>query len=286
VQSYKYSESELEPLSLIIIRNNVKDIKEIPVQIDKEKINDNRCEKELSEDGSSVNESIKKCDENVCHICNKFFTRKSTLQRHIEKDVCKNIIYKTENNITNINTSTSTSTSTNNNNTIIINLNINKPLPFDSDWDVSNIDMKLKNILLLSELKYTQTLEYILENNANLNVIIEDKAESGIVYKNDIEKFKIMKIKDIVDLSMYKLHKQLTIFHDEIKNNNSYGINRRMLLVEKRNLDNKYDHYKNEDKAQILVKEYITNIYNKKKDKTLDYCKDLLNLELDKTDGY
>jgi hypothetical protein len=244
-----------------------------------------------------LNENIKKEDSNIsienkeiisitnikdndiyCNNCNKYFTRKSSLQRHFEKNRCKNIIYTqpTEQNITNNIT----------NNTIIINLNLNKPLPFDSDWDVSKIDDKLKSILVLSDLKYTKTLEHILENDVNLNIIIEDKAENGIVYKNDIEKFKLMKVEDIVDLSMNKLHKQLTIFHDEIKNNNTYSLNNKLLLNEKESLDEKYNDFKNENDTKILVKNYIADIYNKQKDRTLNYCKDVLYDEIKKIEGY
>jgi hypothetical protein len=211
---------------------------------------------------------------NKCINCDKIFTRKSSLQRHLDKNRCKNIIYKTENNITNIT----------NNNTIIINVNINKPLPFDSDWDVSKIDDTLKQVLLLSDLKYTKTLEHILQNDVNLNVIIEDKAKCGIVYKNDIEKFKPMRIEDIVDLSMNKLHKQLTIFHDEIKDDNKYKINNTILSSEKDILNEKYDEFKNNQITQKMVQNYIANIYNKKKEDTIKVCSELL--ELDKIEGY
>jgi hypothetical protein len=211
-----------------------------------------------------------------CPSCDKYFTRRSSLIRHIENNRCKNVFYKTEQKITN--------NITNNNNTIIINLNINKPLPFDSDWDVSNIDNTLKQVLLLSDLKYTKTLEYILENDVNLNVIIEDESDCGIVYKNDVEKFKPMKIDDIVDLSMDKLHKQLTIFHEEIKDNNKYKIKDTLLKSEKYLLDEKYDAYKNNENTQNLVKSYISNIYNKKKDDTIKMCSELL--DLGKIEGY
>ena len=135
-------------------------------------------------------------------------------------------------------------------------------------------------------MKYTKTLEHILENDVNLNIIIEDKAENGIVYKNDIEKFKLMKVDDIVDLSMSKLHKQLTIFHDEIKNNNTYSLNNKLLSNEKDNLDEKYNNFRNENNTKNLVKNYIADIYSKQKDRTLNYCKDILYDEINKIEGY
>ena len=253
LDSYKYTDDEINNLSIQSIKKN-KEIKQNDYnEIDIE--NDNII--------------------NKCINCEKIFTRKSSLQRHIGRNRCKNIIYKTEKNITNNIT---------NNNTIIINLNINKPLPFDSDWDVSKIDNTLKQVLLLSDLKYTKTLEHILENDVNLNVIIEDRAECGIVYKNDVEKFKPMRIEDIVDLSMNKLHKQLTIFHDEIIDDNRYKINGTLLSSEKNILNEKYDQYKNNEITQKLVKNYIASIYNKKKEDAIKICGELL--ELDKIEGY
>jgi hypothetical protein len=298
LESYKYAEKDLEKLSLTLIKKNklTEDYNIIYEDDNNSENNEDLEDKNKIDNHINLNENIKKEDSNIsienkeiisitnikdnniyCNNCNKYFTRRSSLQRHVEKNRCKNIIYTppTEQNITNIT-----------NNTIIINVNLNKPLPFDSDWDVSKIDDKLKNILVLSDLKYTKTLEHILENDVNLNIIIEDKAENGIVYKNDVEKFKLMKVEDIVDLSMNKLHKQLTIFHDEIKNNNTYSLNNKLLLNEKESLDEKYNNFKNENDTKILVKNYIADIYNKQKDRTLNYCKDVLYDEISKIEGY
>ncbi len=209
-----------------------------------------------------------------CIHCKKEFTRKSSLARHI-KYRCKekNNTNLEQNNITNI---------TNNNNTIIINVNINKPLPFDEDWDVSKIDSTLKHLLLFSDLKYTKTLEAILENEVNLNVIIEDTEDCGIVYKNDIEKFTPMKIEDIIHLSMNKLHKHLQNFHEEVRNDNPYEINQKLLEAEKEMIDKKYVNFKNNAHTQKMVKNFISDIFNKKKEDTLRICNDLI----DKSSGY
>jgi uncharacterized C2H2 Zn-finger protein len=294
IESYKYTDDELNILSMHIIKknNNEKNQGTPKECIENKGIqgiyeNNNIIKNlEIIED-NNIEIKNNECNEvciikndnesnyiNKCINCDKIFTRRSSLQRHLDKNRCKNIVYKTEQNITNIT----------NNNTIIINVNIHKPLPFDSDWDVSQIDDTLKQVLLLSDLKYTKTLEHILENDVNLNVIIEDKADCGIVYKNDIEKFKPMKIEDIVDLSMNKLHKQLTIFHDEIKDVNKYKINSTILSSEKEILNEKYDEFKNNELTQKIVKNYIANIYNKKKEDTIKVCSELL--ELDKIEGY
>jgi uncharacterized C2H2 Zn-finger protein len=277
LESYKYSDDELNILSMQIIKNNTKE---------KNQGTPKECFENKGIQGNFENKNVQimnhiSTDDNEsnyinrCLNCDKIFTRRSSLQRHLDKNRCKNIVYKTEQNITNI---------TNNNNTIIINVNITKPLPFDSDWDVSKIDDTLKQVLLLSDLKYTKTLEHILENELNLNVIIEDKADCGIVYKNDIEKFKAMKLEDIVNLSMNKLHKQLILFHDEIKDHNKYNINNTILSSEKEILNEKYDEFKNNELTQKIVKNYIANIYNKKKEDTIKFCSELL--DLDKIEGY
>ena len=288
MESYKYTDDELNNLSMQIIKkNNNEKNQGTPKECIENKGIQGICENNkiapIEDNNIEIknNESTETCiinnDNNYinkCISCDKIFTRRSSLQRHLDKNRCKNIVYKTEQNITNIT----------NNNTIIINVNIHKPLPFDSDWDVSQIDDTLKQVLLLSDLKYTKTLEHILENDLNLNVIIEDKSDCGIVYKNDIEKFKPMKISDIVDLSMNKLHKQLTLFHDEIKDVNKYKINSTILSSEKEILNEKYYEFKNNELTQKIVKNYIANIYNKKKEDTIKVCSELL--ELDKIEGY
>ena len=300
IESYKYTDDDINILSLKKLNENEQFndnidksniiIEEINESLNNEPIklyieNQNNIEQNnqinpkcivIKQIANNDNQNIQFITNKKCPNCNKYFTRRGSLIRHIENNRCKSVFYKTEQNITN--------NITNNNNTIIINLNLNKPLPFDSDWDVSNIDNTLKQVLLLSDLKYTKTLEYILQNDLNLNVIIENESECGIVYKNDVEKFKPMKIEDIVDLSMDKLHKQLTIFHDEIKDNNKYQIKDTILKTEKYLLDEKYDAYKNNENTQNLVKSYISNIYNKKKEDTIKICSELL--ELGKIEGY
>lgn len=47
---------------------------------------------------------------------------------------------------------------------------------------------------------YTNLLKTILDNENNLNVIIEKDTNEGVVYKNNMEKFIKMNLKDIVDV--------------------------------------------------------------------------------------
>lgn len=211
-----------------------------------------------------------------CDLCNLVFETNQLLQKHI-LEVCQ----KHTTNITNNNTLNQQ------NNVININLKIIKP--FDDDWDLSNIDKTLKNILVLSSMKYTKTLEQILNNDTNLNVFIDDQnAETGIVYKNDIEKFKLMTISDIIDKSMDKLHKHLTDFHGEIQNNNEYSINNEYFQEEKDIIEQKFNEFKNNNMIQEKVQHFLTKIYNSKKEESLTIFKELMNEQEEKNllDGY
>ena len=76
------------------------------------------------------------------------------------------------------------------------------------------------------------------------------------------------------------------MFINKIKNNNTYSLNNKLLLNEKESLDEKYNNFKNENDTKILVKNYIADIYNKQKDRTLNYCKDVLYDEINKIEGY
>jgi len=59
---------------------------------------------------------------------------------------------------------------------------------------------------MVSQFMYTELLEEILKNNMNLNVIIDNENDSGIVYKNNIDKYIRMKLKDIVSNTMDKFN--------------------------------------------------------------------------------
>jgi len=51
---------------------------------------------------------------------------------------------------------------------------------------------------MISQFMYTELLEEILKNDINLNVIIDKEKNSGMVYKNNIDKYIQMKLKDII----------------------------------------------------------------------------------------
>ena len=97
----------------------------------------------------------------------------------------------------------------NDNNTYNITIEIKNPIGFDNQWDLSKINEANKRDISFSNCMYTNLLEEILKNKINLNVIIDNDNDSGMVYKNDIEKYIQMKSKDIVDNTMKKLSDHL-----------------------------------------------------------------------------
>jgi len=227
--------------------------------------------------------------ENICKDCNKNFYNNANLKRHMDKYCKKNIndIDETinvspiiekqqdvcqigENNINNVSNSNITNNSNN------INININIARSFDDEWDTSKIDINKKILLLVTNSKFTKTLENILENEVNLNVLIDTTTENGLVYNN--KEFTKMNIKDIVKKTMSKLHKHLTEFHSDILNNDNEKPNKDKLDIDKKHLDlslqninNKYTNFTNSKDIQKTVKEYITDIYDKKNIDTINY---------------
>ena len=87
---------------------------------------------------------------------------------------------------------------------------------------------------------YTNLLKNILDNESNLNVIIEKDTNEGIVYKNNIEKFIKMNLKDIVDDSMYKLNKHLKDFYNESVNDDEFILMNHIFEEQKNTIENKY----------------------------------------------
>ena len=213
-----------------------------------------------------------------CKYCNTEYSKVIDLKKHIiincfYKDIVKR---KTENETTNISNSIINS---NNNNNITHNYNIflgvqNPPIPFDDKWDVSKINDTFIASILNSKYMYSQLLREILENEINLNVIIDKNSNSGLVYKNSIEKYIHMKSSDIVNNTMDKLKNHLlemnkkdqTQFEDVIDYSKKM-INRKHLLYNKDEITN------------VNVNHLMSNIFNEKKDKATNIFTNLIETD-------
>jgi len=253
IEAYNYSDEELMNMSMILHYD------EICIDNDIQIIYNNNLEKDLQ--------------KNICTYCSKIFSRPDNVKRH-QKNFCKKMIVNSEcnynkqpngniiNNITNIDNHTNNQT----NNIIIINANNNTLKPFDGDWTIEHIDSYLRQIILLSETKYTDLLDEILKNKENLNVIIEKDSNSGLVYKNENELYVNMKVKEIIDISMQKLYDQLnSLYSNVLSNQISYKINTNLIENEKKMLDNKFEDFCNNDDTKNIVSSLFTNIYEKNK---------------------
>jgi hypothetical protein len=185
-------------------------------------------------------------------------------------------------NITNINDNSTNITNVNNNNsnnitnnyninninvTNHIHINFNVPVSFDDEWDVSHLSEDEKSNLMLSMYKYTKTLESLLKNKNNHNVIIDKESNSGIVYnKNNIE---TLSLEEICDKSVDKLNHHLNKFVDEAYNN-KYCIYPDYIKHSKKVIRIKHGNYKNNKKDKELVNEMLVEKYNDVKDETLE----------------
>lgn len=138
---------------------------------------------------------------------------------------------------------------------------LNNPIPFDEDWDISKISNDKKTSLIISKIMYTGLLTEILKNDLNINIIIDKNNESGLVYKNNIDKYIKMNKKDIVDITMNKLQKHLL----EINSNCSNECLEECLQESKKViLQKNVDYHKNND-IQKIVQDFIINMFETKK---------------------
>jgi predicted CopG family antitoxin len=142
---------------------------------------------------------------------------------------------------------------------------------FDDNWNTSHIDDKQKILLLLKKFKFTSTLENILENEVNLNVLIDNTTNHGLICNNN--KFEKMNIKDIVNKTMKKLLDSLNNFKNEICERNENNLDLCIIENEMNKANIKYEDFKKNKNSQNNVNDIIKNIYNKKKDNTYNICK-------------
>jgi len=289
IKSFDYSNDQLIILSLIH-NKEIDNLKNKINQIDKNNniISNNKLE---------LLDNIKLIDKQKlkkCTLCNNEFSKISELKQHIllecfyeskKEDVSNNIQISVIDSNNTTNNTNNTTNNTNSNNTINnithnIYLNIKNPIPFDDQWNISNIDNVEK--FIFSKIMYTNLLTEILKNEINLNVIIEKDNDSGIVYKNDIDKYIKMKYEDIIDKTMFKLKEHLLSMNNKSEDN----CLKDFLNMSKKVIEKKYEDYiENNDNIKTNVSNIIKNIYNTKKDDALEISKTVLNNDLS-TIGY
>jgi hypothetical protein len=238
----------LEKQKKCIIINNINDKNE------EELYNDSLLKKKINEEVNIVltqkNNTKPKCSK--CNKCNKIFNNKSNLNKHLKHNVCSSINIEKDTEQKEVNQITNIQNIGIQNN--IINININSLRGFDEDWNISNITKDMREKILLSDKKFTNTLENILKNDENLNIILKDKA-TGFVYKTKNNDYEVMNVKDILEESMDKIYKHLRYFFSEIVDNNKNDIRIDILENELKEVDKKYQTYKNSEiqiKAQFV----------------------------------
>jgi hypothetical protein len=185
--------------------------------------------------------------EYICKNCCKNFSNKSNLNKHI-KFVCYSTIKNTTNNIQNIGIQN------------IININLSNPIKgFDQDWCTANIDHQKKGEILLSNSKFSKTLENILNDKINLNVIMDQDEKTCIVYNNEKNKYEPMTKKDIIEKSMEKVY-------NEINKNNINDLSIKSLENELNILETKYSNFFKFEDAKKIVNNSFSKLYGDKKE--------------------
>jgi hypothetical protein len=283
-ESLKYDENKIIKYSFL--------------EVDEHKILENNSSNYSVEKNSEefINEikNVYKDKRRSCNYCNKIFKKYKDLEHHLF--TC---IYIKNNNIDNneennnksmdnsINSLTNNYTNCNINNiNNTININIELPekslVSFNDNWNIEHLDINTKTLLFMSTVKYTKTLEYILANDVNKNVLLDKESNTGIIYKGS--EFEEMKIEDIIDKSVLKIYNNLKDMYNEIQENNDMNfildqsiINQNLKLTE-----NKFNEYNSNEKTKEVVSQIISSIYNQHKDTTEEKYKVISNRINDK----
>jgi hypothetical protein len=281
------SDDQLLVLSIIPIYNNMTSILENDISHLKKS---NKLDKNkflLFQELDKIEKNKLKC----CGYCNEEFNLMCDLKKHIitkcfieelekkeKEENKKNNIDENKNSSSSfnncesiLNTNTNINTQNNTTNNINIILEIKNPISFDNNWDISKIREDTKRDITFSKVMYTRLLEEILNNEINLNVVIDNEKNSGMVYKNDIDKYIQMKSKDIVDKTMEKLNEQL----NSINNDNKMSFEEFTTHC-RRQINKKYIDFKKDTNIQEKVENVICSIFENKKLYATDVAKKVM----------
>jgi len=291
------SDDQLLCLSLIPYYNDIH-------KIDLSEINFLKNSTIIDKSKDKLFENLKNIDKNnikICNYCNEEFPLLTDLKKHIIINCFYNQLQKkiknnsSENNrnfnesssifseanhnemevhhyFTNSNNINSNNTNNNTNNNIYVDIKQQTPIPFDENWDISKISIGDKSRFMISQFMYTKLLEEILNNEINLNVIIDKEKNSGMVYKNDIDKYMQMKLKDIVSNTMDKLNKHLNDI-----NNSDIDALKEIKTFSRQIINKKHNDYKNNEIIQEGVMKCMTNIYESKKEEATNIAKNVIH---------
>ena len=281
VDSYYYSDVQIQELSFK--NKQEKDLIYVETKDETDLVDDNW---EYSENSfHQVVLSYKKNNKKICCFCKKEFFRKYELLRHLEKKQCGILKEKTQNsNVQNIYIQKNIEQNIENqqiNNQQINNININvynnsniinseakKILKnFNEEWDISKIDIQKKLLLLLSDNKYSNTMEEILKNDKNMNVLLDENNQSGIVFQEN--KFMNVDNDEIIVSTMYKLYNHLLKFYSDIKDDDDNLVNKD-LKKHKDNIQEKYNDFNKSKITKELVKNILIDIFHTKKEEIIE----------------
>ena len=281
IESYSYTNEEIYELSFK--NKQEKDLIYIENKDETDLVDENWVYNEINY--NELIKSYKKNNKKNCCFCKKEFFRKYELLRHLEKKQCgilkekqqKNIINNTyihkkiEQNIENqqINNHQINNININvYNNSNIIESEAKKILKnFNEDWDISKIDIQKKLLLLLSDNKYSNTMEEILKNNKNMNVLLDENNQSGIVFQEN--KFMSVDNDEIIVSTMYKLYNHLLKFYNDIKNDEDNLVNKDLKKY-KDNIQEKYNDFNKNKITKELVKNILIDIFHNKKEEIIE----------------
>jgi len=283
-KSYDYSEDQLLVMSFIPHCDDKHiDLKEI-----QHLSNSNILSNNMNDFLDNI-DNVYKNKSKKCKYCFMQFEKMNDLKKHIiitcfhkeltKKELNNNTHIEVQNN-TNIQFQNHIHGNTNSN--ITINNNDNKniffeikqnPIGFYENWDISNIDFDKKILILFNKLMYSKLLEEVLKNKNNLNVIIDKDSNSGIVYKNNIDEYIEVQMKDIINTTMEKLKDQLLNINNDVKKDirEDYNVHNRRIIT------HEYLEYTKNKDLQDNFMECITNIYENKKEESINILKKLIN---------
>ena len=280
-KSYDYSEDQLLVMSLVPHYDDTHiEINELQ-HLSNSNILFNNIDNFLDDIDSVYKNKSKKCKH-----CFLQFEKMNDLRKHIiiscfHNKLIENNKKKVENdnkNITHIEVQNNINIQGNTNSQITINNNNNyfeikqPPLGFYENWDVSKIDFDKKILILFNKLMYSKLLEELLNNDNNLNVIIDKNSNSGIVYKDNIEEYIEVQVKDIINTTMQKLKDQLLNINNDVKNEilDDYNTHNRRIIT------HQYLEYTKNKDLQNNVTESITNLYENKKHESINMFKKII----------